>query len=259
MADGTRIPTNLRTLLILEVLGKGDHAMTATEINAHLGLPKQTVHRLCATLEAEGFLTRQGTSMRYQAARRLRDLGAGLLYHSRSHIARRQILQDVASQVGETVNFAVPEDNGMSYVDRVETDWAFRIQLPIGSHVPFHCTASGKCFLASLPVHERDAMVDALTLDSWTPTTHTTPQDLRADLEQIAQRGYALDREEFMEGMVAIAVPVLDAHQRFIAAIAYHGPKQRVSLDEAIARREILTSAAQRLGQALFQPETEPA
>lgn len=258
MATGDRIPTNLRTLLILEVLGKNDHAMTATEINAHLGLPKQTVHRLCATLEAEGFLTRQGTSMRYQAARRLRDLGAGLLFHSRTHIARRQILQDVARQVGETVNFAVPEDNGMSYVDRVETDWAFRIQLPIGSHVPFHCTASGKCFLASLPAHEREALVDALTLEAWTPTTHTTPESLRADLARIAARGYALDEEEFMEGMVAIAVPVLDAHNRFIAALAYHGPKQRVSLEQATDRRDVLTSAAQRLGRALVQPETEP-
>ena len=138
MKTDDRIATNLRTLMILEVLGKNNKAMTATEINASLGLPKQTVHRLCATLEKENFLARQGNSKRYLPARRLRDLGAGLLYSSRDHIIRRQILKTVAEQVKETVNFAVPEENGMSYADRVETDWAFRIQLPIGTNVPFH-------------------------------------------------------------------------------------------------------------------------
>lgn len=257
MGTGDRIPTNLRTLLILEVLGKSDHPMTATEINAHLGLPKQTVHRLCSTLETEGFLTRQGNSMRYVAARRLRDLGAGLLFQSRMHIARRQILQDVARSYGETVNFAVPEDNGMSYVDRVETDWAFRIQLPIGSHVPFHCTASGKCFLASMPSRQRKAFVSALTLTPWTAATHRSADSLLADLEAISKRGYALDEEEFMEGMVAIAVPVSDSQGRFAAAVAYHGPKQRVCLEKAVTEREVLTSAATRLQRALFLAEEE--
>ena len=54
--DESRIPTNLRTLLILEVIGRSDNAMTATEINDEIGLPKQSVHRLVATLEKKGVL-----------------------------------------------------------------------------------------------------------------------------------------------------------------------------------------------------------
>ena len=81
MTTKERIPTNLRTLLILEILGKSNKAMTATEINDVLQLPKQTVHRLCSTLEENGFLTRVGRTKRYQAARRLRDC---LLYTSPS-------------------------------------------------------------------------------------------------------------------------------------------------------------------------------
>ena len=96
-------------------------------------LPKQTVHRLSMKI------TR--VTNKTLSARRLRDLGMGLLYNSRDHIARRQI--NIANKVKETVNFVVPEASGMNYIDRVETDWAFRIQLPIGTNVPFHCTASG--------------------------------------------------------------------------------------------------------------------
>ena len=54
---------------------------------------------------------------------------------------RRQILLDVAQEVGETVNFAVPRETGMDYLDRVETGWAFRIQLPTGCAraLSLHC------------------------------------------------------------------------------------------------------------------------
>ncbi|MEM0978146.1 MAG: IclR family transcriptional regulator [Pseudomonadota bacterium] len=239
-------------LRILEVLGESERPMTATEINAHLGLPKQTVHRLCATLEEEGFLTRYGTSLKFQASRRLRNLGASLLNHSRTHIVRRQLLTEVARHVRETVNFVVPGEAGMHYVDRVETDWAFRVQLPIGSSVPFHCTASGKCFLSSLDPHARDVLLSALPLDKKTPNTHGTIDSLLQDLERVSAHGYALDNQEFIAGMIAIAVPVKDTAGRFIAAVAFHGPTQRLSIDQAERQLPILLEASQKLSSAIF-------
>ncbi len=252
MPDSDRIPTNLRTLLILEILGKSDQPMSATQINDQLGLPKQTVHRLCVTLEENGFLTRQGDGKKYQVARRLREMGAGLLYSSRDHIARHQILKHVAERVGETVNYAAPGASGMNYLDRVETDWPFRIQLPIGTSVPFHCTASGKTFLASLAPKKREGLLASLTLDQRTPHTIVDPQELLEELRKIRKQGFSLDQEEFLEGMVAIAVPVTDPQGRYIASLAYHGPAQRVSLTEAIERKDILQNAAQKLSQVLF-------
>lgn len=255
MSDSDRIPTNLRTLLILEVLGRSDTPMTATEINEHLALPKQTVHRLCTTLEEEGFLARQGNTKKYHVARRLRELGSGLLYNSRDHIARRQILLDVAAQVKETVNYVIAEGSGMRYLDRVETDWPFRIQLPIGTNVPFHCTASGKCFLASLSPKVRSNFVSALTLTPMTSRTHTTPETLLRELRDIRKRGYALDEEEFVDGMVAIAVPITDHSGRFLGALAFHGPTQRISIETAKDRKELLQNAALKLRHMLFSDE----
>jgi DNA-binding IclR family transcriptional regulator len=252
MQNPDRIPTNLRALLILEILGKSDRPMTATEINADLGLPKQTIHRLCSMLEREGFLARVGASKRFFPARRLRDLGVGLLNTSHLHMARRQILEEVAQSVNETVNFVVPDSAGMNYLDRIEADWAFRIQLPIGTSVPFHCTASGKCFMASLSPRKRQSFVRSLKLDQLTSKTHTEQGPLLDELDEIARQGYSLDSEEFLEGMVAIAVPVLDLRGRFVAALAFHGPTQRLSLETAIARRGVLLNASERLTAALF-------
>ncbi len=252
MPASERIPTNLRTLLILEVLGHSDHAMTATEINQELGLPKQTVHRLCATLEENGFIARAGNSKRFQVARRLRDLGTGLLYNSRDHIARRQILEDLAAKVGETVNFVIPEDVGMRYLDRVETDWAFRIQLPIGTNVPFHCTASGKSFLASLPPKQRENLVKNLNFERMTRHTHISATSLLNELADVRTQGYSLDREEFMDGMIALAVPVADKNGRFISALAMHGPTQRLSIDILLSQVHLLQDAARKLSEMPF-------
>ncbi|WP_270726015.1 IclR family transcriptional regulator [Shimia sp. Alg240-R146] len=255
MPDSDRIPTNLRTLLILEVLGKSDQPMTATQINEQLGLPKQTVHRLCVTLEENGFLTRPGNSKKYQVGRRLRDLGSGLLHNSRDHVARHQILKEVADSIGETVNYAVPGNEGMNYLDRVETDWPFRIQLPIGTSVPFHCTASGKVFLASLTRKKRETLVASIYLRSMTRHTHSDPQALLDELNKIRGQGYSLDQEEFLEGMVAIAVPVVDPRGRFVAGLACHGPTQRMSLAEVIEGKDVLLSAAAKISNVLFQQE----
>ncbi len=252
MTDGNRIPTNLRTLLILEVMGRSDHAMSPTEINQQIGLPKQTVHRLVVTLEKEGFLAKEANGKHYRPTRRLRLLGAGLLHASRSHITRHQVLQNVASQVQEAVNFVVPEETGMHYLDRIDTNWPFRIQLPVGTNVPFHCTASGKTFMASLSKSARKKFVMGLQLEKLTDKTHVSPETLLDDLANCAKRGYALDSEEFMDGMVAIAVPVTDIHNRFVAALAYHGPSQRLSLELAEKKIDILFIAAKALQESLF-------
>ena len=252
MTSENRIPTNLRTLLILEVIGNSEKAMTATEINSRIGLPKQTVHRLVATLEAEGFLMRDADGKHYRPGRRLRMMGAGLLHGSRFHIVRHQILKEVAAQVKEAVNYVIPEETGMHYIDRVDTDWPFRIQLPVGTNVPFHCTASGKAFLSSMSKSVRERFVAGIKLNALTKDTHTTPEALLADLRVCAKRGYTLDNEEFMEGMIAIAVPVTDPEGRYVASLAFHGPSQRLDIEGLVGKREVLLDGARRLQVALF-------
>ena len=247
-----RIPTNMRTLLLLEALGHSDKAMTPTEMNASVGLPKQTVHRLCTTLEAEGFLVRDGDGKGYRAARRTRLMSAGLLHASWANIARHQVLSEIAKTVGETVNYVVPEEAGMRYLDRVDTDWSFRIQLPVGTNVPFHCTASGKVFMASLTPKARVAFVTALTLSGHTRKTHVSAEALMAELKQIAKQGYAEDDEEFLDDMVAVAVPIRDLTGRYVASLAVHGPTQRMSLSHARDMLPVLQSGAEKLRDALF-------
>ncbi len=247
-----RIPTNLRMILIMEVIAKAGIPLSPTEINRELGLPKQTIHRVCNTMIEEGLLVRDGAGNRLRPSRRTREIATGILTASRFHIIRRQILQSVADEVGETVNFVMPEDDGMNYVDRIETDWSFRVQLPVGSHVPFHCTASGKVFLSCLPSAKRKKMVNALNLEQLTSNTITDIDQLLSELKQISKQGFAIDNEEFMDGMVAIAVPVFDPELRYHASLAFHGPIMRLSIEGMTAKFDLLQKASHKLSETLF-------
>ncbi len=249
---GARIPTNLRTMLVLEAMGRQSGPLSAAEIGRLVGLPKQTAHRLCKTLVEEGYLARDSKRGHLRPGPRAREMASGILRISSGHVARHQILKSVADQVGETVNFVMPENPGMSYKDRVETNWPFRIQLPVGSHVPFHCTASGKTFLATLPVAERRRVVSGITLDPLTRNTITKVDDLMDELATAARQGYALDNEEFFDDMVAVAVPVRDRSGRYFASLAAHGPVQRLSLEKLVSLAPLLHDASERLTTVIF-------
>ena len=251
-----QVPPNLRAIRILEALAECDEAPTPTELNERLGLPKQTIHRLCQTLTSAGLLEKHGR--RLYPGQRTNNLATGLANRAAGRVGCHQLLRQVAAESGETVNFVRPEPRGMNYVDRVETNWAFRVSLPIGTHVPFHCTASGKLYMANLPSAQRKALLQSLDLRPLTPNTFTDPVALAAELGVIKREGYSLDREEFHDAMVAIAVPVTDNRGRFYAALAIHGPTQRFNLDDALDRRGILVSFARRIGNLLFPQTSSP-
>ena len=244
-----RIATNLRTLLILEVISNSKSPLTPTEINQQIGLPKQSIHRLCQTLVDENFLIRDVSGKRLQPAPRTMNMARGLLTSRQQNIARHQILMELSASTGETVNFVVPEPDGMRYLDRVETDWVFRVELPIGSRVPFHCTASGKCFLASLDSKQQDAIFDAISFDQRTPNTITDGQQLREEIKRVKAKGYSLDNEELFSGMVALAVPVTDGLDRFEAALAFHGPTQRLSNEILLSHLDTMRKGAAQLAK----------
>lgn len=258
--DGLRsdtIPTNLRLLLVLEEVAKAGEAVTPTEINARLGLPKPTIHRLFATLVEEGFLQKDIGGRSYLPARRLRRMAGGVLSSSRIRTARISILQRLSAAIGETCNIALPDGDSMVYLERVETEWPLRIQLPTGTRVPLYCTASGKMFLSTLSPKALDVYLESTPLLERAPGTYTDPDDLRDALDRIRDRGYAADRGEFMPDMIALAVPVLEANDRLVATLSFHAPTQRMDLDAGLKCLPKLQAAALELSD-LIQSDLLP-
>ena len=248
---GTVIPTNLCLLLVLEAMAEVGVPVTPTEVNARLGLPKPTVHRLFSTLE-EGFVQRDIDGRTYSPGRRLRVMSSEVLSSLRIRTARQVILRRLSAEVGETCNIALPGRDAMIHVERVETQWPLRIQLPIGTRVPFYCTASEKVYLSTLRRAHRERYLRAESLEARTANTPTDVGALLDELRRVAREGFALDREEFMDGMIALAVPILDPSGRLVSTLSFHAPTQRLSADGALRHLGSLRSAADELS-ALIQ------
>ncbi|MEP2943058.1 MAG: IclR family transcriptional regulator [Hyphomicrobiales bacterium] len=241
------IPTNLRLLLVLEVVSRAGVPVTPTDVNAEIGLPKPTIHRLFATLEAEGFLQRELDGRTYTVGRRCRKMSMNIMSSMRMRTARVAILTRLADQIGETCNIAVPERQAMIYLDRIETKWPLRIQLPIGTQVPFYCTASGKMYLSTFQDSHLKRYLLASRFDARTDRTITDPARIKDEAQITRERGHAEDDEEFMDGMIAIAVPIKDDLGRLISTLSFHAPTQRLSIESSREHLPHLRQAASEL------------
>lgn len=240
-----------RSLRLLALLANEGRALSLAELSVRLGLPKVTTHRLCAQLLDGGFLARDTDERCFAVGPALRQLAFDTLNHGVVRGLRHEVLAALVAQVGETCNFTTLDGTQVLYIDRVEAKWPLRLSLDVGSHVPLHCTASGKLFLAEMPPPQREALMAQLPLTRMTRHTLTSIKSLKAECASIAAQGYSNDREEFIAGLIAVAVPVRDATGRARAAIALHAPTARMALAEAQRRLPALRAAAARLSALL--------
>ena len=240
-----------RSLRLLALLASEGRALTLADLAARLALPKGTAHRICTQLMGAGFLSRDVDERSFVVGPALRKLAFDTLNHGVVRGLRHDVLSELVRQVGETCNFTTLDGTQVLYLDRVEAQWPLRLTLDVGSHVPLHCTASGKLLLAQMPRATRDAVIAGLTLTPMTRNSIVTAAKLRTECDAIAERGHACDNEEFIAGLVAVAAPVRDTAGVVRAAIAVHAPTARMSLDDALARLDLLKVAAERMGPLL--------
>ncbi|MEL6648232.1 MAG: IclR family transcriptional regulator, partial [Pseudomonadota bacterium] len=201
-----QIPTNLRLVYLMEEVARVGHPVSASHLGAALELPKPTVHRLLQTAEAEGFLQRDVDGKSYGPGYRMRKLSTNTLSSQRIRTERLRILRRLAEDVGETCNLAAPGRDGMVYLDRVETHWPLRIQLPIGSQVPFYCTASGKMYLSSLRQDKLDRLLSILELKKRTMGTLDSADALKEELALIITNRHSQSRHAFHELLIVCGV-----------------------------------------------------
>jgi DNA-binding IclR family transcriptional regulator len=166
---------------------------------------------------------------------------------------RQAILKNLAQSIGETCGIAIPDGTEMIYYDRVQTNWPLRIHLPVGTHTPTWCTASGKLYLSSLPEERRQRIIGKLSLDKLARNTLTECKLLESELLKVQEYELGTDNEEFIDGMVACSVPIKDQDGKLFACLFTHAPVIRKSLDELLGFESLLRQAAIELGDLLKQ------
>lgn len=240
----------LRAFALLEHLVQAGDAVSLADLVREVDIPKASLHRMLASLEAGGLVIREpGRKNAYAIGPRLARLGTGVMLHAGARRLRHAILERLVADLGETCNLTALHDTEVVYLDRVEADWPLRLDLKPGSRVPAHCSASGKLLLALLPRDERAALVRALALPRYTPNTISDPELLEAELDRTAHKGVAIDNEEYVAGIVCIAAPIIGDDGACIAAVAVHAPVSRAPLSQLLDHVPRLQEAARALAE----------
>lgn len=246
---------SLRSLAILDVIVKADRPISLAQIAEHLELPKPTVFRLLGTLEKAGWVFRQPVEKEYIVGTRLAQFGLTVMMNNSVRATRHAILANVANEIGETCNITMLDNNEVVYMDRVETQWPLKIDLQVGTRVPLHCSASGKLILSQMKGAKRRTILDNMVLTRFTDKTITDINVLEAELDQVRGSQIGIDNQEYLDGLICVAVPVHDNRGKFAAALAVQAPTARFSLERALEHVPVLSRAAAALAETFISSE----
>jgi IclR family transcriptional regulator, acetate operon repressor len=244
----------LRLFALLEVIAADDRLHSLQALVEETGMPKPTLHRMLQQLESAGLLDRQGDGRRYGTGARLRRLAQDLLLNDSHHGARHAVLRHLVDEIGESCNITSRSGGEVVYLDRVETPAPLRFYLHPGSRVPAHCSASGKMFLSQMTTSQRRRLLAHAPLERYTANTLTDLEALEGELERVRRNGFAIDDEEFLPGLVCVAVPVPSDDRPCNLCVAVQAPVMRLSPADARKLLPALHRAAAALGRVDAEP-----
>lgn len=241
-----------KALRILIYMGDHGPALGVTQLASGLSLNKTTVHRLLNAMEKFDLIERNPESDRYRLGLKLHELGTRAVESRTLRTEAHRFLLELSRASHETVSLAVPGPGGVLCLDRVDSrDSIITVRTPVGARFPAHCTAAAKAILAFLPEEEVDAILSIMGLTSYTAHTMTTVAEVKKNLREVAQRGYALDSQETERGLSGVAAPVWSRNGRVIAAVGMAGPTPRFRGKELLRKIALTKETTAKISASL--------
>lgn len=230
LEDRYRVQSVERAFQLLETLATtGSDGLTLTELAKAIGVSKSTAYAILQTMLGGGFVADTGAGMtrRYRLGMALARLGDVVV----SQIALRDValpvLRELARQTLLAARVAVLDEPYAVVIARVDApESSVRFAVNLGKREHLHCSAVGKAILAALDRGDARSMLAATGMAGKTPHTITDEATLLVELDAVAQRGYAVDDEEDVEGVFCVGSSVRDHTGRCVGAISVTGIKR---------------------------------
>lgn len=243
-------------LVILEAIGRASLPVGLSDIARKIGYPKTTVHRILHTLVRRGFLRKEAQTGRYQLTLKLFEIGSAAVNQLGIKDIAKPHLEALRNLSGETAHLAVMDDDGVFYIDKIESYSSIRMYSYIGRRAPLHCTAVGKALLAYQPSEKIERFLSQ-GLKAYTRYTTLDKEELMGILSKVRRQGYALDEEELEIGLFCIAAPVKNHLGNVIAAVSISGPGTRLTKSRIRELIPLVVKTGGEISAVLGFPETQ--
>ncbi|MDC7242240.1 MAG: IclR family transcriptional regulator [Spirochaetales bacterium] len=194
---------------IIEYLCKSLDPKGVSEISQELGLNKNMTFRLLHTLQKEGWIVQEENCKYTMSLVPYHHLAKTV---ERMDLVRasRKPLQTLWKKTGESCYLGRVDDTKTIFLEHLDSVRTVRITASAGGRFFMHCAAPGKVLLAFNGEEFVDRVITENGLPAQTSHTHRDPESLKADLIEIRKRGYAMDLEEYNDGLICLAAPVFD-------------------------------------------------
>lgn len=243
-----------KVLQIFELLHNSSAALSLKAICDDTGINKSTAHRFLRHLEREGYLLRTDAGA-YLIGPKLTQMSTCATRSATLQTVARPILSDLWRSTQETVNLGVLDQGTLLYIDVMESPHEFRLVSRIGTRRSIHVAALGKVLAAFLPASEYERVLNGIVFQRVTPKTIANMVQLRAELEKIRRKGYAVDNEEALLGCRCVSAPILNSDKVAIGALSVSGPVTRMNPAQVPALAKVVRMAAHSVSTAMgFSP-----
>lgn len=242
----------LRTMRIIECVSESIFPVSISQLAQRTDVPKATLKRIVNPLVSSGYLALVPGGKKIVPGPKSAQMAMRILGNSQFRRECQNVLREAVHQLGETCNLTARDGDSVMYIERIETIEPLRMHLEPGTRAPLHCTAGGKMFLSQMGHQELERFMSTLTLKKCTGATIVNPKALSLELARLSKLGIGLDNEEFIAGMVGIAVPIRVKHdEQPVAALVCHAASARLPLSELKKKVPTLQIYAQKIASLL--------
>ncbi len=226
MARGNTVQSVEKAIKILDILMKSGKPLSLAEISEATQWPKSTVHALLTTMRESSIVEQRGNDGKYMLGYRLFELGSQVCNSWDVVKYARSPMLHIASKLNMSVYLARMIGDKLLLIACEEPNEGFRVYDNLGSELPLHCTSQGKAILACKTPSEIKYLLDKEGMQPYTENTITDIQKFLSERYEIRDKGYALEKGEFVNGLYSYAAPIFDKNRVCEYAIACVGPYQ---------------------------------
>ncbi|MCG5481182.1 IclR family transcriptional regulator [Sinorhizobium alkalisoli] len=240
-----------RGLAVIEAFGEAQPRLSIAEAAKITGLDRATVRRSLLTLSQLGYADYDGKF--FALTPKILRLGHAYLSATPLTAIVQPHLDQLSEKAGQSASVSVLDGTEVVYVARASQRRVMSINLMPGSRLPAYCASMGRVLLAALPEAEVRDILCRTELKANTPHTKTDPEELVAELRRVRDQGYAVIDQELELGLCSIAVPLINARGRVVAALNIGAPAAHVAAGELAERYLPLLKETQAALRPLVQ------
>ena len=220
---------------VIRAFSRESPALTLTQVATVAKLPAATARRCLLTLEELGYVTRSGRVFLLRP--KVLELGAAYLESMDIETLTKTHLEEVASRTGDSAALSVLDGTEIVYVARASVRTLMRLEAHVGSRFPAYPTSMGRVLLAGLGPDGLRRYFERATITALTKHTVTDRARLARLVEECRRAGHSAVEDELAYGVVAVAVPVLDASGRVVAALNNSSHSKKISRARLVRER----------------------